>query len=305
MKQILPLAFCLGLMAAPPLPVIFDTDLGNDIDDALALAILHAFQSRGEVRLLAVTVTKDNPWASRAVAVINRYYGRPEIPIGAVTNGVTKDDGHYNLVIAGAETGTYPPAVAVLRQALEKEADHSVVVVQTGFSTNLAHLLAEPGGKELAGRKVKLLVAMAGNFTKPDFTEYNVKMDVASAKRVFDEWPTPIIASGFEIGERIKFPASSIEHDFPASNPVAAGYKAYMKMPYDRETWDLTAALYAVRPDDGYFLLSAPGHIRVQPRGEVRFEPDPAGPHRYLILHDDQIARIREALIWLASQPRR
>ena len=32
-------------LAAPPLHVIFDTDMGNDVDDALALAMLHAFAS--------------------------------------------------------------------------------------------------------------------------------------------------------------------------------------------------------------------------------------------------------------------
>ncbi|PSO77991.1 MAG: nucleoside hydrolase, partial [Cyanobacteria bacterium QH_8_48_120] len=36
--------------------------MGNDIDDALALAMLHAFESRQEAKLLAVTITKDNKW---------------------------------------------------------------------------------------------------------------------------------------------------------------------------------------------------------------------------------------------------
>ena len=45
-------------MAAEPVRVIFDTDMGNDIDDAVALAMLHSFVSRGEAELLAVTVTK-------------------------------------------------------------------------------------------------------------------------------------------------------------------------------------------------------------------------------------------------------
>ena len=46
--------------------VIFDTDMGNDVDDALALAVLHALQSRGQCRLgekkladVAMTATVD------------------------------------------------------------------------------------------------------------------------------------------------------------------------------------------------------------------------------------------------------
>ena len=60
--------------------MIFDTDMGNDVDDALALAMLHAFASRGEVKLLAVTVSKDNPWAAEYVRMVNEYYGRAHHP---------------------------------------------------------------------------------------------------------------------------------------------------------------------------------------------------------------------------------
>ena len=49
-RPILVLAAILALTAAAPaatpVPLIFDTDMGNDVDDALALAMLHAFESR-------------------------------------------------------------------------------------------------------------------------------------------------------------------------------------------------------------------------------------------------------------------
>ena len=44
--------------------------MGNDVDDALALAMLHAFQSRHEVNLIAVTVTKDNQFAAPYVDLV-------------------------------------------------------------------------------------------------------------------------------------------------------------------------------------------------------------------------------------------
>ena len=43
----------------PPVKLIFDTDIGNDCDDVLALGMIHSLQSRGECELLAVTITKD------------------------------------------------------------------------------------------------------------------------------------------------------------------------------------------------------------------------------------------------------
>lgn len=295
------------LCSAEPARVIFDTDIGNDIDDVLALAMLHAFESRGEVKLLAVTVTKDNCLAGPAASAINTFYGRGAIPVGVVKNGVTPEDGNYNAVIVERyphET-RFEDAVTILRRTLEAQPDGSVSIVQVGFSTNLAHLLASPGGRDLAARKVKRLVVMAGDFERPPYREYNVKEDVASAAKVFGEWPTEIVASGYEIGEQIKFPAKNIERDFAwaPKHPVVDGYRAYLKMPYDRQTWDLTAVLYAVRPDDSYFGVSARGVIRVGQGGETRFDADPNGGHRYLTVNEIQRARILEAFLHLASQP--
>ena len=46
-------ALVLASAFAQPTSVIFDTDMGNDVDDALALAMLHALESRGETNISA------------------------------------------------------------------------------------------------------------------------------------------------------------------------------------------------------------------------------------------------------------
>jgi len=80
-------------LAQAPTGIIFDTDMGNDVDDALALAMLHAFQSRHEINLLAVTVTKDNRGAAPYVDVVNTFYGRPDWYRAQWENaGVESDD---------------------------------------------------------------------------------------------------------------------------------------------------------------------------------------------------------------------
>lgn len=314
-----------SLAAAQPVRVIFDTDMGNDIDDALALAMLHAFESRGEAKLLAVTTTKDNRWAAPYVDLVNTFYGRPDIPVGVVHNGKTPEsnpmiqgpserkraDGSYVYPHRITDGRQAPEAVSLLRRVLAAQPDGSVVIVQTGFSTNLARLLDSPPdnaspltGRELAAKKVRLLVAMAGDYvsTKPEF---NVETDVPSARKVFGEWPTPIVVSGFEVGEAMLFPATSIEHDFAyvPDHPVAEAYRLLMKMPYNRPTWDLTAALYAVWPERGFFDVSPPGKITVLPDGGTRFTPDPQGNARYLIATEAERPRTLETMILLASQP--
>ena len=63
--------------------IIYDTDMDTDCDDAGALAILHALADRGEAEILATVVSSRYRWSVPCVEAINRYYGRPDLPIGA------------------------------------------------------------------------------------------------------------------------------------------------------------------------------------------------------------------------------
>ena len=308
-------AMAVPASAATPLHVIFDTDMGNDVDDALALAMLHAVASRGEVKLLAVTVSKDNPWAAEYVRMVDEYYGRSTIPVGIVHDGKTQEDGLYVKQICELHhrrpnKAAVADAVQLLRKTLAGEQDGAVTLIQVGFSTNLARLIESSpdrysglNGIDLVKKKVRLLTVMAGNFaqSKP---EYNVMTDVSAAQKLFASWPTDIYFSGFEVGLAILYPASSIEHDFPEGNPVAEAYRAYAKMPYDRPTWDLTTVLYDLRPDRGYFDVSPPGNVVVAANGATTFQPDPQGKRYFLKVNPVQAARVREACVWLASQPK-
>lgn len=309
-----------------PVKLIFDTDMGNDIDDALALGVIHALQSRGECELLAVTLSKDNDLAAPFVDVVNTFYGRGQIPLGVVRNGKTPEASRYLTdTVKATDNGkprySYklqsgkdaPEAVGLLRKTLAAQPDQSVVLVVVGFSTNILRLLDSAAdehspliGKELVTRKVRLLSMMAGMFSEKNrVKEYNVFIDSPAAQRVFGEWPTPLVASGFEIGLAIKYPAASIERDFGyvTHHPLKQAYELYQKMPYDRETWDLTSVLYAVRPDRGYFGLSPAGQIQVDAKDITQFEVAEKGKQRYLTANAEQIARVREALVQLASQP--
>jgi len=314
--------------AAEPVGVIFDTDLGNDVDDALALGMLHALQSRGHCRLLAVTLTKDHLLAGPFADAINTFYGRGDIPIGVVRGGKTPENSKF-LPLAETRDGNAlryphkllngndaPEATSLLRQMLSTQPDQSVVVVQVGFSTNLARLLESTGdrhssltGVELARKKVRLLSVMAGAFAtingNAHYCEYNVAQDVSSAKKLVDKWPTPSVWSGFEIGIAVPYPATSIERDYSyvGHHPLAEAYRLYSPPPHNRPTWDLTAVLYGVWPDRGYFDLSPMGRIAVGDDGFTSFAPDPNGPHRYLILPQDRRERVVEALVQLSSEP--
>ena len=317
---------------AEAVPIIFDTDIGNDCDDVQALAMLHSLAARGECELLAVTTTKDHPEAAAFVDAVNTFYGNGAIPIGVCNSGVTPHAGSFNSLANQMDDGKpryphdlvsgkqAPPAVEVLRRTLADAEDASVVIVQVGFSTNLANLLKSPAdsiderdGKTLVAAKVRLLSLMAGAFRQIvgdtghlyDHKEYNVIKDIPSTQLLATQWPTPMVWSGFEIGKNLPYPHRSILRDYRyvEHHPVAEAYTLYRPPPHDRPTWDLTSVLQAVRPNRGYFELSQPGTVQVADDGLTRFEAIEGGNHRYLILSDGAKPRILEALMLLSSQP--
>lgn len=103
-------------------------------------------------------------------------------------------------------------ALKLYRKILSKQPDKSVTIVTLGFLTNIANLVqSKPdefsplSGRALVTKKVKNLVCMAARFDGEMGTlqEFNVVKDSAASKVAFDNWPTPILFSGFEIGEKI------------------------------------------------------------------------------------------------------
>ncbi len=121
---------------------------------------------------------------------------------------------------------------------------------------------------------------------------------------MFSEWPTPIVASGSEVGAAIEFPGACIDKEFAAAgpdHPVADAYRAYGPMPYDAPSWDMAAALYAGRPKEGYFKISAPGTITVLADGRTSFTSAEKGMHRYLIADPAEKEKVLQAYVELAS----
>lgn len=329
------------LMVKPPLltpqqPVkmIFDTDMGADIDDALALSVIHGLQNRGEAELLATTSSKDHPASASVIDMINTWFGRGCIPVGRVKDGKGQDAGRYLMQCVEAknadgsvrfkhsvtpETKTME-AVALMRKTLAAQPDGSVVLVVVGQQTNAARLLqSKPdefsplSGRDLIKRKVKMLSVMAGSFIKPeegfvpggDGVEWNVKVDLEAARIVMQEWPTQMVVCPYNLGKQLLFPGYSIEKDFDngAPHPVAYAWKHYIQMPYDRPSWDLVSALYPVRPNRNYFNETPRGTISVDEKGVTTFKPDPKGNAIILSANPQQQARAVEAFIQLASSP--
>ncbi|MBC8165995.1 MAG: nucleoside hydrolase [Bryobacteraceae bacterium] len=304
----------------PPIGVVFDSDFGNRIDSVLALALLYGFDGRNEARVISVTTSKSNLKSAAYCDAIGRFYaaggfGRT-LPVGMADDNKNRDDSLILTVPLEKKNAEGKPAYphgiqklndtaiveAVMRNALTAQYDGNCMVVLAGPATNLARLLALAGTKQWIERKVKYLVVAGGAFPEGP-PEDHVKVDVESAKKIFTDWPGPVYVAGSEVSNGVLFPGASIEKDFAyaPSHPVADAYRANKPGPYDAPTGDMSAVLYAVRPQEGYFKLSDPGTITVLDDGRTKFTAGADGRHRYLIADPAQKERIVKAYTEVAS----
>ena len=279
--------------------IIFDTDLGPDYDDVGALAFLHAMADSGKVDILATVSSNKNDLVAPSINVINTYFGRGELPVGAPkTDGVNLGSSQH---WADSIVDRYPhsikstsevtDAIEIYRKTLSAQTDKSVIIVTVGFLTNLNNLLkSKPDnfspleGKDLVIKKVKRLVSMAGRF--PEGREFNIFMDSSASKYVYENWPGEIIFTGFEIGSEIHTGLKLINSDIKNS-PVKDVFRISIPLSAEdkngRMSWDETAVLIGVYGTEGFFD-TVRGKIVVRTDGSNTWENNSEGKHFYIKL---------------------
>lgn len=307
--------------AAHPVAVIFDTDMGNDIDDVLALQMLFNYEDAGKIDLLGITLSKSNPNTVPFLDGYCRFNNRNDVLIGYAYQGVNPEPGGY-LLPTLADTladgtpllkpqRTLTPDIAegyrLIRRLLVQQPDSSVVLIAVGPLTNIARLLRSEadefstlGGRDLVAQKVSKLCLMSGLYTSEfDFPEWNVVQDLPASEVVYKECPVEIVTSGWEVGNKLLYPHQSVLNDFgdPACHPLATAYCHYDKMPYDRQTWDLTTVLEALEPEAGYFDYSPRGTIQLDSIGKSTLIHSAEGKHRFLVIPDSKNLRTLNAIV--------
>lgn len=315
-------------MGKPPLGVIFDCDMGNRIDTALALSLLYGLDGKNECRVICVATSVNNLKSAALCETMGRFYsgavagggGFPSfgrsLPVGMSVEGKVQPETPIMAAVLDRKnpdgTPLYPQSIhkltdtaetpALIRNAFTSQQDQNCVVVLAGPATNLAQVLSLPDTKDWITRKSRYLVVSAGAFPEGP-AEAHIRANIPAAKKLFEEWPGKIIAAGSEVGDHLQFPSASVEKDFAWSkaHPIVDAYRAYKTMPYDAPTWDMAAVLHAVRPTQGLFKLSEPGRIRVADDGRTKFTATADGNHHYLIFDPAQKEKILQTYTELVS----
>jgi purine nucleosidase len=222
MKLAILLLIAMTCHAQRRIPIIFDTDIGDDIDDALALAL--ALQSP-ELDVRAVTtVVDDTDRRTRLAWKQLGIYSRQDIPLATgasepLLDPVRTTRARQFEVLTPQDT---PPAAAHRRAAdliIETllSSPEKLTLVPVGPLTNIALALkTEPRIKA----KIERIVIMGGAFEMLT-PEYNIRRDRVAAQIVFRSG-VPITAVGLDVTTKCKLQAADIDRLRAAKNPASA-----------------------------------------------------------------------------------
>jgi inosine-uridine nucleoside N-ribohydrolase len=184
------------------MPILLDTDIGSDIDDAFALALILASP---ELDLRGVTTVGSNP-RGRALMVCRFLdaVGRRDIPVAAGANPQPAEEikgqgqyiNHPSVSYGTAFKPIKDTAVEFLYRQL-KARPGELTIVAIGPLTNIARLFREhPDCKPWVQR----IVLMGGSVRvgykgkAPPEPEWNIKSDISAAHAVFTSGVRLVVA---------------------------------------------------------------------------------------------------------------
>ena len=271
-----------------PIKVILDTDMGSDCDDAGAMALLHAYADLGKVDIIGIIYSSGKvPYGAGVIDAINRYYYRPDIPIGAYYGNdigdsidkmsaekLVKDTSAYhNKIIHNTDA---EEQTRLNRKLLSAQGDNSIVYITIGHTKGLHDLLVSKAddisslnGFELVSKKVNRWVALGAlgannknlNYTK----DWNFFFNGTAmyTKYLVENFPSPIyfINGGSDVmtGKSLK--------TTPPGNIIRTAYRDwlwnYEKSTLDdqRPSWDLVTIYFAVEGLGEYFDVEESGWL--------------------------------------------
>ncbi|NIA15766.1 MAG: hypothetical protein GWP08_17005 [Nitrospiraceae bacterium] len=183
----MPLAVC--AVVAQPMPVILDTDLGDDIDDTWALGMLLG-SPQVDMKLI-VTAADDTVRKTRLVAKILEAMGRTDIPLG---RGIqqSSDPIHQEAWLGDYHLDAYPGTLygdgiqAMIDTIHASKVPVTLLVI--GPQTNIQEALRRDPTIARKARVVSMEGSVDigyGGSPKPS-AEWNVFKDIPAAKAVFD-----------------------------------------------------------------------------------------------------------------------
>lgn len=282
-----------AVQASAPQLVILDTDIGDDIDDAFALAL--ALRSP-ELKILGVTTTFGN--TELRARLVERYLqavGRSDIPVAAGPESEAHNGFTQKAYALRTPETVHADGVAFLLNQIGKRPGEITLIGIGPLVTVQAAIERDPA----MFRKLKRVVIMggsiergydgAGGARRPPEPEWNILNDPAGLKA--------LLASGVPVfmmpldSTQIHLEEAQREEIFAHGSPLTdqltllyhqwrAGTENHASNP---TLFDPVAVTYSFRPD---LCPAKPMHIEVDDKGFTR--PGPGAPNAEVCLASDE-----------------
>ncbi|MBS1828446.1 MAG: nucleoside hydrolase [Acidobacteria bacterium] len=193
------LLLALPLSAQPRIPILYDTDIGNDIDDALTLAFL--LQSP-EFDVRAVTTSRfESETRARLAWKLMRLYGHTTIPIASGAGDALL---HHQYRPPAPQFGALTEADSLPEGAAHKgvallidtllRSERKLTIVTVGPLSNVALALkTDPRVRDRIER-----IVLMGGAVETGQAETNVLNDIGAAAIVFDSG-LPVVMAPFDV----------------------------------------------------------------------------------------------------------
>src|SRR5262249_38836836 len=192
-------AFASLAQAAPPekVPIIFDTDMGTDIDDSFALALVLASP---ELELRGVTSVSADAYGRALIACRMLWLtGHADVPVaaGKPARPLPMFQGQYQYGLRASQKRPGKESAGAFLYSKFRAEPGKVTVVTVGDLTNVAQLITEHPDCKPWIKKIVLMggaVRVGYNGKPPVAWEWNIKSDIKGAQTVFNSGVPLVVA---------------------------------------------------------------------------------------------------------------
>ncbi len=258
------------------IPIILDTDIGTDVDDAFALALILVSP---ELDLRGVTTVGTDP--QRRARIVCRFLAavdRNDIPVAAGAMPQPAEEiekqGRYANPAGGQRRRTSRPvkesAVEFLYQQLKAQRGE-LTLLAIGPLTNIARLLREhPDCKKW----IRRIVMMAGSVRvgykgkAPPETEWNIRCDIPAAQAVFASG-IPLVVAPLDATTMLKLEEAPRQRLFRAATPLTEQVQALYRL-WGAQTPTLYDPVAVALCFDESFCTMEDLRLEVDAKGQTR-----------------------------------
>jgi len=253
-------------------PVLIDTDIGDDIDDAFALALALASP---ELDMRGITTVAGDAY-TRALIVCRLLHavGRDKIPVASGRPEREKPDFagqlQYGLRPSFRKRPEREPAVEFLYRQL-KSRPGELTLVALGPLTNVSELLTKhPDCKPWIKRLVLMGGAIRTGYDEPSpvVAEWNIRSDIKAAQTVFASG-VPMVVAPLDATISLKLEADRRRLIFQTRSPMARELHALYQL-WGKGTPTLFDPLAVALCFDHHFCKLEDLRLRVDDQGFTR-----------------------------------